>query len=187
MSHAESSILVKPLIHSIAHKAINLNITTKDNVRLGAWLVLSDSFYQASYQAASRPTAPFSESDISLSLASHPTVIYFHGNAANRAASSRVALYMSVTSKLGANVLAVDYRGFGNSEGTPNEVGLGYDGRATWDWLVQRGVKPSEILIMGQSLGTGVATTLAAGLAEEGDPFFFFAVFIKQFLTRVYF
>lgn len=37
------------------------------------------------------------------------------------------------------NVITIDYRGFGNSEGTPSEEGLRMDARATWDWLRQRG------------------------------------------------
>lgn len=37
------------------------------------------------------------------------------------------------------NVITIDYRGFGNSQGTPSEEGLRMDARATWDWLVERG------------------------------------------------
>jgi fermentation-respiration switch protein FrsA (DUF1100 family) len=63
---------------------------------------------------------------------------------------------------LGANVLLFDYRGFGRSGGVASEEGLYRDGDAAYEWLVQtRGVAPSRIVIVGQSLGGGVATHLA--------------------------
>ncbi len=100
----------------------------------------------------------------------HPTVLFFHGNGANRAIRYRVSLYRQLSGRLGANVLAIDYRGFGNSDGTPTEVGLAKDANAGWDWLITYGATPSSILIMGHSLGTSVATMLASDLSGRGMP-----------------
>jgi len=98
----------------------------------------------------------------------HPTVLFFHGNAANRAARYRVSLYKQLSGRLGANVLAIDYRGFGDSDGTPTEAGLAKDANAAWDWLITYGATPSSILIMGHSLGTSVAALLASDLSGRG-------------------
>lgn len=153
---------------SIAYKTINLNITTSDHETLGAWFVFSDIFFQQASKASGRPTTPFGEDSIRLSIAEHPTVIFFHGNAANRAASYRVSLYSSISTRLGANVLAIDYRGYGDSTGTPSEAGLLKDGQAAWTWLEKRGASSDSIVIMGHSLGTSVTALLAEQLASEG-------------------
>lgn len=59
-------------------------------------------------------------------------------------------------------VLLFDYRGYGKSEGVPSEAGLYADGVAARDWLSQRtGFPPSEIVIMGRSLGVAVAVDVA--------------------------
>lgn len=66
-------------------------------------------------------------------------------------------------------MLVIDYRGFGDSESYPSELGLNLDARTSWDWLVEKGADPKDIIIVGQSLGTGVATKLTSQLAEEGE------------------
>ena len=81
--------------------------------------------------------------------------------------SFRIASYTSYTTRLGANVLALDYRGFADSEGTPTEEGLRQDARAAWQWLIDQGADPDDIVLVGQSLGTAVATNLAQDLAAE--------------------
>ena len=103
-----------------------------------------------------------------LAVKRHPTVLFLHGNAATRAFRARVLHYEAYSSRLGANVLAIDYRGFADSTGTPSEQGLITDARASWDWLVQQGAREDDILIVGHSLGTGVASQLAAQLSDDG-------------------
>jgi abhydrolase domain-containing protein 12 len=103
-----------------------------------------------------------------LALSAHPTILFFHGNAMTRAFSLRTRLYSTLTSRLNANVLAIDYRGFGDSAGTPSEQGLLLDAHAAWDWLIENGAKKGDITVIGQSLGTGVSAGLVAELAEEG-------------------
>ena len=58
------------------------------------------------------------------------------------------------------NVLALDYRGYGQSQGEPSEAGLYLDAEAAYAWLVQR-VPPHSIVLFGESLGGGLATYLA--------------------------
>ncbi|KAF8895313.1 Alpha/Beta hydrolase protein [Infundibulicybe gibba] len=145
------------------NRTLNLKIQTPDNETLGAWFILSDPYYQK------LPTIPQSlEGHILPAVQSHPTILFFHGNAATRAFHARIQHYQGFSTRLAANVLAIDYRGFADSSGSPSEAGLVRDARAAWDWLVQHGTKESDILIIGHSLGTGVTSQLAAQLADEG-------------------
>ncbi|KAG8987450.1 hypothetical protein FRB90_003333, partial [Tulasnella sp. 427] len=147
-------------------KAVNLKLPTPDNVNIGVWYVLSEPAFKA-IGGDARSAPPTSE-EISRSLKEHPTVLFFHGNAANRAINYRVQMYGSVSAQLGANVLVIDYRGFGDSEGTPTEEGVNLDARASWNWLVDNGASPGDIVVMGHSLGTGIATKLVTQLQDEG-------------------
>jgi pimeloyl-ACP methyl ester carboxylesterase len=101
-------------------------------------------------------------------------LLYLHGNAGNVTSSALPAFYQRWHA-LGVNVLAIDYRGFGESESrAPDERGTYADARAAYEWLrTTRGVPADRIVIYGHSLGAGVATELAlrveaAGLILEG-------------------
>ncbi|KAG8829005.1 hypothetical protein FRC17_007213 [Serendipita sp. 399] len=146
-------------------RVLNIPITTSDNITLGAWFIFSDTYYKQ----AKGHNIEFSlgEQHIGTALEHFNTILYFHGNAASRAAPHRVRFYSHWTSRLDVNVLAIDYRGFADSEGMPSEQGLGLDGRAAWDWLISNGSTPSRILLFGQSLGTGVVAKLAYALSIE--------------------
>jgi fermentation-respiration switch protein FrsA (DUF1100 family) len=92
--------------------------------------------------------------------ASRRTVLFLHGNAGN--ISHRQAS-LEIFHRLGLNVLIVDYRGYGRSEGRPSEVGLYRDAAAAWEYLMQRrGVAAGDIVLFGRSLGGAVAAHLAA-------------------------
>ncbi|KAF5330257.1 hypothetical protein D9758_014440 [Tetrapyrgos nigripes] len=145
------------------NKTHNFKIQTSDNETLGAWFILSESIYQS---LPSPPSLP--RQYIAHALQTHPTILYFHGNAATRAFSSRVQMYSSLGGRLRVNILAIDYRGFAESSGSPSEAGLVRDARAAWEWLLSQGAKGENILIMGASLGTGVSAQLAAELSDEG-------------------
>jgi fermentation-respiration switch protein FrsA (DUF1100 family) len=99
------------------------------------------------------------------------TLLYFHGNAGNL--SDRVG-NIAFLRGLPVNVLALDYRGYGRSQGRPSEAGLYRDAEAAYDYLTRiRGVPPERLVVLGQSLGTAVAVELAmrrtvAGLILEG-------------------
>jgi hypothetical protein len=63
----------------------------------------------------------------------------------------------------GLSVLALDYRGFGKSEGRPSEAGLYQDARAARRWLAsQEGIAERDVILMGISVGGAVAVELAA-------------------------
>lgn len=88
------------------------------------------------------------------------TFLAFHGNAANIA--NRADIYRFLRA-LPANVLAVEYRGYGRSEGKPDEGGLYRDAQAAYDYLVtDRGIAPNRLIAFGGSLGSAVAVDLAA-------------------------
>lgn len=88
-----------------------------------------------------------------------PTVLFFHGNAGEISGrSERMAYYQSQ----GFGALFVSYRGYGGSTGAISEQGLMTDAFTSHDFLVERGVAPELIAVVGESLGTGVAVQLAA-------------------------
>jgi fermentation-respiration switch protein FrsA (DUF1100 family) len=87
------------------------------------------------------------------------TLIYLHGNAGH--IGDRRDIVEDLRS-LPADVLALDYRGYGKSQGTPSEAGLYADARAAYDWLIAKGVAPKRIVLYGKSLGGAVAADLAS-------------------------
>lgn len=87
-----------------------------------------------------------------------PTLLYFHGNAgslANRA--ERFAKYVA----LGRGVLMMTYRGYGGSSGQPSEKANVADAMLAYEHLRGMGVAASDIILYGESLGTGVAVQVA--------------------------
>ena len=96
-----------------------------------------------------------------------------HGNRGNIGYRQRPEFYATIRD-LGINLLAFDYRGFGESTGTPDEPGLYADATASYEYLTRTlGVPPERVVIFGHSLGSGVAIELAsrvraAGLIVEG-------------------
>jgi len=95
-----------------------------------------------------------------------PVLLWFHGNAGHLAHRVDVLLLLS---RLPADVLIIDYRGYGRSEGSPTEKGIHQDGRAAWRYLTEvRGVDPSRIVIYGVSLGGAVAVDLACAVEPAG-------------------
>ena len=60
------------------------------------------------------------------------------------------------------HMLVVNYRSYGGSTGKPGQQALYEDGLATYDYLIQRGVAPQHIVVMGRSLGSGIASIIAA-------------------------
>lgn len=87
------------------------------------------------------------------------TILYLHGNGGEITdRADRFAAYQ----QQGFGVFFLSYRGYGASTGSPSEAGLMNDARAAYDWLVARGLKPEQIMLVGESLGAGVAVQLAA-------------------------
>ena len=88
------------------------------------------------------------------------TVLFFHGNAGN--ISHRMD-YMPMFQRLGYNLFIFDYRGYGQSSGSPSEAGTYLDAQAAWHYLTEvKGIAPSQIVLYGESLGGPIAAWLAA-------------------------
>lgn len=88
-----------------------------------------------------------------------PTIIFFHGNAGNM--GHRLQNAVGLYHNLHCNILLVEYRGYGLSEGSPTEEGLYIDAKASIDYLLSRSdVNLSEIIIFGRSLGKYVFFSL---------------------------
>ncbi len=87
-----------------------------------------------------------------------PVILYFHGQGSTLELGKWRYIRMH---KEGVGYLALAYRGFSGSTGTPSEPGLFTDGLAAYDWLKTQGFRDRDIVIHGHSLGTGVATYVA--------------------------
>jgi len=88
-----------------------------------------------------------------------PLIIYFHGNGG--ALIDRRERFAALIAH-GYGLLAPTWRGFGASTGAPSEAGLLLDAEAAYAEALRRGYPPERIVLMGESLGTGVATMIAA-------------------------
>jgi hypothetical protein len=95
-----------------------------------------------------------------------PALLYLHGARWNLTGHlSRIAQLRA----FGFSVFAIDYRGFGKSDGDlPSEQSVYEDARAGWAWLVERQPDPARRYIYGHSLGGAVAIELANELAQRG-------------------
>lgn len=173
----------------IHHQVQPFTVRSTDNVTLYAWHILPTHLYRGHRQDLvtqhSFGLKPFEEAVNTVGLRlllSDPkatTIVGFHGNAAHLGSSYRPATYqqfLSVsTPEHPVHVIAFDYRGFGISTGSPNEVGVIDDGLSMLSALCggpQRysslnrgsvssavpGLSPDQIILAGQSMGTFVAT-----------------------------
>ncbi|RMD83511.1 MAG: alpha/beta hydrolase [Candidatus Dadabacteria bacterium] len=88
------------------------------------------------------------------------TVLFFHGNAGN--IGDRIDT-LAIFHRLSLSTLIVDYRGYGQSEGQPSELGTYQDAEAAYEYLTkERGISPARLAVVGRSLGGGVASYVAA-------------------------
>jgi len=111
-------------------------LTTSDGLRINGWFL-----------PVSTPNAKL-------------TVLFFHGNAGN---ISHRFEKLAVLRELGVDTFIIDYRGYGRSQGKPDEQGTYRDARAACEYLTQqRKLSPRSIVVYGESLGSAVAADLAA-------------------------
>jgi fermentation-respiration switch protein FrsA (DUF1100 family) len=92
-------------------------------------------------------------------------VVFFHGNGDSwlgAAAANRLI------ADAGYGVLLVEYRGYGANPGKPGEAGFYADGRAAVAWLAQRRIAADQVVLIGNSLGSGTATQLAREVPAAG-------------------
>jgi fermentation-respiration switch protein FrsA (DUF1100 family) len=91
--------------------------------------------------------------------AGRPVIAYFHGNGGHVGyRAERLRRF----AREGYGVLLAEYRGYAGNPGLPCEDGLFADGEAALDFLADAGIDPAEIVVWGESLGSGVAVYLAA-------------------------
>ena len=86
------------------------------------------------------------------------TLIFFHGNAGSL--ENRIHK-LNHFRDMNINFLIIAWRGFSGNSGKPSENGLYKDGKSAIDWLIEKGVSEKNLILYGESLGTGVATHLA--------------------------
>ncbi len=88
-----------------------------------------------------------------------PVVVLFHGNGG---AVMDLAAWAAAFRSRGYGVVLADYRGYTGNPGTPSETGLYADARALLAWLGQQGIDERRTVLLGWSLGTGVAVQMAS-------------------------
>jgi uncharacterized protein len=143
----QRSLIAPPA--SLALRVERVTIPTEDGVTLVGWVI----------PAAAVPGGYW--------------LLICHGNAGNLSEFDRPLHYAGLRG-LGLNLLAFDYRGYGESGGAPSEAGVYHDADAAYRYLRdQRGVPADRIILFGHSLGSAVAVDLAsrvptAGLIVEG-------------------
>jgi len=112
----------------------DINLTTEDSIELHGWFIPGDE--------------------------PRRTLLFFHGNAGN--ISHRLES-IGLFHRLGLSVFIFDYRGFGQSTGSPTEQGTYLDAQAAWSYLIRtRALDAGEIIVFGRSLGGAIATWLAS-------------------------
>lgn len=93
-------------------------------------------------------------------------ILFLHGNAGNLTHRLDALLRLRT---LPANILIVDYRGYGRSPGRPSEAGLYLDAETAYRYLTEtKHVPPERLILLGESLGTAVAVDLASREAVAG-------------------
>lgn len=117
----------------------DVEIVTKDKVKLHAWFVKANGEDPRSCR----------------------TLIFFHGNAGN--IGSRLPNIEILVKRTNTNVLILAYRGYGDSEGSPSEEGLGLDAEATLEYALNDDeINNDRIFVFGRSLGAAVGARLAS-------------------------
>jgi hypothetical protein len=148
----------------------NIQFLTEDGMIIKGWHLLPPgeiSWNSSQYQKNKKQREKYFNEQLQMA---EMIIIQLHGNAANRGVSRRIALMKQLASEFSAHVIAIDYRGFGDSTGIPSEIGTTKDMFGLWKWLEtillespsqgdqgqgQRKIPP--IIIYSLSLGTGIA------------------------------
>ena len=134
----QRTLLYHPTENNYLHDKLKIRIEkvkikTSDNIELIGW---------------------FHEKDLN----NFKTIVFFHGNAG--ALENRIHK-INHFKGMNVNFLIISWRGFSGNLGKPSEKGLYEDGESTINWLKEKGLKDSDIVIYGESLGTGIATHIA--------------------------
>lgn len=93
------------------------------------------------------------------------TVLYSHGNAADL--GQMRDLFIELRAHLRVNIMSYDYSGYGRSTGKPSEFNTYYDIEAVYNLLRNEyGFKQEDLILYGQSVGSGPTTHLASKLQK---------------------
>ena len=141
----QRNLLYHPSENNYLNDKINFNyeeifIETDKNINLKSWFIKKD-------------------------LNRFKTILIFHGNAGNL--FNRV-YKLNELNKLDVNILLISWRGFSGNKGKPSEKNLYHDAEEAVKWLNNRGAISKNIILYGESLGTGVATELGTSNAFGG-------------------
>jgi len=117
-----------------------IKIKNDDNIELMAW---------------------YHEKDIE----KYKTILFLHGNAGSL--ENRIHK-INHFNDMDVNFLIISWRGFSGNKGKPTEQGLYKDARSAVKWLINEGTIEENIIIYGESLGTGVATEIAQNINFAG-------------------
>jgi fermentation-respiration switch protein FrsA (DUF1100 family) len=135
----QRSLLYNPSENNYLNDKINFNykeifIETDKKIKLKSWFIEKD-------------------------LKNFKTILFFHGNAGNL--FNRVHK-LNELNKLDLNILIISWRGFSGNKGKPTEKNLYHDAQEAVKWLKAQGLDNKNIILYGESLGTGIATELAS-------------------------
>ncbi|XP_037128070.1 lysophosphatidylserine lipase ABHD12 isoform X2 [Syngnathus acus] len=130
---------------------LNFYLQPQQALNIGVWHTVPAGMWQD----AQGKSQEWFESTLS---SAHPAILYLHGNTGTRGGDHRVELY-KVLSSSGYHVVAFDYRGWGDSDGSPSEGGMTADALFVYRWLKER-----------RAQGGVVATNLVRQLCDRGGP-----------------
>ena len=133
----QRSLLYHPSENNYLDEKISFNyqeifIRTDKDIKLKSWFIEKD-------------------------LEKFKTILLFHGNAGNL---FNRAYKLNELNKLDLNILIISWRGFSGNKGKPTEKNLYHDAEEAVKWLNSRGVNNKNIILYGESLGTGVAAEI---------------------------
>jgi len=118
---------------SLTVKVEKVKIQTSDNLQLNGW------FHKKN-------------------LSDYKTIIYLHGNAGTL--ENRIHK-LNHFEDIDVNFLIIAWRGFSGNKGKPTEDGLYIDGKSAVNWVLEKGIKEENIVLYGESLGTGITLEIA--------------------------
>lgn len=149
----------------------NLYITSEtSDVRIGAWHILPKGRI---HECDMNPLSDKLPADRAFAD-ERQVILYLHGNGGARGGNHRKGLYqvLAYSDKLDYHILAIDYRGYGDSTPlTPTAAGLVQDAATAYDWLLtQLNGRRDRITVWGHSLGTAIATYLVAQTEPVSQP-----------------
>jgi uncharacterized protein len=87
-----------------------------------------------------------------------PVLVFFHGNGDSLSGADAATRQLI---EVGYGALLIEYRGYAGNPGSPSEVGLYRDAEAAIKWLSDNAVHPENLVLIGNSMGSGPATEIA--------------------------